>query len=111
MQLIGVEAGGRGRTLGDHAARFEGGGPGVLQGTYSWVLQDAGRTDRADSFGIGGAGLSRHRPEHAWLHDQGRAEYVSATDEEALDACRRLARTEGIIVLESSHAIAGVHQA
>ncbi len=109
VQLIGVEAGGRGRTLGDHAARFEGGGPGVLQGTYSWVLQDqAGQIASTHSVSAG-LDYPAIGPEHAWLHDQGRAEYVSATDTEALDALKLLARTEGIIAaLESSHAVAEV---
>ncbi len=107
VQLIGVEAGGRGRTLGDHAARFEGGGPGVLQGTYSWVLQDqAGQIALTHSVSAG-LDYPAIGPEHAWLHDQGRAEYVSATDQEALDALKLLARTEGIIAaLESAHAVA-----
>jgi tryptophan synthase beta chain len=107
VQLIGVEAGGRGRTLGDHAARFEGGGPGVLQGTYSWVLQDqAGQIAPTHSVSAG-LDYPAIGPEHAWLHDQGRAEYVSATDAEALDALKLLARTEGIIAaLESAHAVA-----
>ena len=107
VQLIGVEAGGRGHKLGDHAARFEGGGPGVLQGTYSWVLQDqAGQIAMTHSVSAG-LDYPAIGPEHAWLHDQGRAEYVSATDTEALDALKLLARTEGIIAaLESAHAVA-----
>jgi tryptophan synthase beta chain len=107
VKLIGVEAGGRGRTLGEHAARFEGGGPGVLQGTYSWVLQDqAGQIAPTHSVSAG-LDYPAIGPEHAWLHDQGRAEYVSATDSEALDALKLLARTEGIIAaLESAHAVA-----
>ena len=107
VKLIGVEAGGRGRTLGEHAARFEGGGPGVLQGTYSWVLQDqAGQIAPTHSVSAG-LDYPAIGPEHAWLHDQGRAEYVSATDGEALDALKLLARTEGIIAaLESAHAVA-----
>jgi tryptophan synthase beta chain len=109
VRLIGVEAGGRGRSLGDHAARFEGGGPGVLQGTYSWVLQDgAGQIALTHSVSAG-LDYPAIGPEHAWLHDQGRAEYVSATDTEALDALKLLARTEGIIAaLESAHAVAEV---
>jgi len=109
VQLIGVEAGGRGRAIGDHAARFEGGGPGVLQGTYSWVLQDqAGQIALTHSVSAG-LDYPAIGPEHAWLHDQGRAEYVSASDAEALDALKLLARTEGIIAaLESSHAVAEV---
>ncbi len=107
VKLIGVEAGGRGHCLGEHAARFGGGGPGVLQGTYSYVLQDReGQIARTHSVSAG-LDYPAIGPEHAWLHDQGRAEYVSASDQEALDACRTLARMEGIIpALESAHAIA-----
>src|SRR5437870_3381840 len=109
VQLIGVEAGGRGETLGDHAARFRGGMPGVLQGTYSYVLQDeAGQiaTTHSVSAGLDYPSIG---PEHAWLKDRGRAEYVSASDSEALDACKLLAQTEGIIpALESAHAVAEV---
>lgn len=107
VQLIGVEAGGRGSALGEHASRFHGGSPGVLQGTYSYVLQDsAGQisTTHSVSAGLDYASVG---PEHAWLKDTGRAEYVSASDAEALAACTLLARTEGIIpALESSHAVA-----
>src|ERR1022692_799250 len=107
VQLIGVEAGGRGRTLGEHAARFDGGGPGVLQGTYSYVLQDQGGQIALTHSVSAGLDYPAIGPEHAWLHDQGRAEYVSASDQEALDACLKLARMEGIIpALESAHAIA-----
>ncbi len=107
VKLIGVEAGGRGHSLGEHAARFDGGGPGVLQGTYSYVLQDqAGQIALTHSVSAG-LDYPAIGPEHAWLHDQGRAEYVSASDREALDACVALARMEGIIpALESAHAIA-----
>ena len=97
MKLIGVEAGGRGHSLGEHAARFDGGGPGVLQGTYSYVLQDQGGQIAATHSVSAGLDYPAIGPEHAWLHDQGRAEYVSASDQEALDACRTLARMEGII--------------
>jgi len=109
VQLIGVEAGGRGEKLGDHAARFRGGLPGVLQGTYSYVLQDeAGQIASTHSVSAG-LDYPSIGPEHAWLADQKRAEYVSASDAEALDACKLLARTEGIIpALESSHAVAEV---
>jgi tryptophan synthase beta chain len=107
VQLIGVEAGGRGHRLGEHAARFDGGGPGVLQGTYSYVLQDEGGQIAATHSVSAGLDYPAIGPEHALLYDQGRAEYVSATDQEALDACKTLARMEGIIpALESSHAIA-----
>ena len=109
VQLIGVEAGGRGRRLGDHAARFHGGSPGVLQGTYSYVLQDeAGQISTTHSISAG-LDYPSIGPEHAWLKDTGRAEYVSASDKEALEACTVLARTEGIIpALESAHAVAEV---
>ena len=107
VRLIGVEAGGRGEQLGDHAARFRGGSPGVLQGTYSYVLQDGGgqiATTHSVSAGLDYPSIG---PEHAWLRDQGRAEYVPASDKEALEASTLLARTEGIIpALESAHAVA-----
>ena len=107
VQLIGVEAGGRGEKLGDHAARFQGGLPGVLQGTYSYVLQDeAGQVSTTHSVSAG-LDYPSIGPEHAWLADMKRAEYVSASDAEALDACKLLAQTEGIIpALESAHAVA-----
>jgi tryptophan synthase beta chain len=109
VQLIGVEAGGRGDRLGEHAARFCGGSPGVLQGTYSYVLQDeAGQISTTHSVSAG-LDYPSIGPEHAWLHDTSRAEYVSASDAEALDATTLLARTEGIIpALESAHAIGEV---
>jgi len=107
VKLIGVEAGGRGSDLGEHAARFRGGSPGVLQGSYSYVLQnDAGQiaTTHSVSAGLDYPSIG---PEHAALHDSGRAEYVAASDAEALEACVTLARTEGIVpALESAHAVA-----
>ncbi len=107
VKLVGVEAGGRGLSLGEHAARFAGGAPGVLQGALSYLLQDGdGQVSLTHSVSAG-LDYALVGPEHAWLHDQGRAEYVSATDAEALAAARTLARTEGIIpALESSHAVA-----
>src|SRR5271168_1354387 len=107
VRLIGVEAGGRGSELGEHAARFLGGSPGVLQGTYSYVLQDdAGQIALTHSVSAG-LDYASVGPEHAALHDSGRAEYVSASDAEALDATVQLARIEGIIpALESAHAVA-----
>src|SRR5438552_3105741 len=107
VQLVGVEAGGRGSRLGEHAARFSGGSPGVIQGTYSYVLQDeAGQISTTHSISAG-LDYPSIGPEHAWLKDTGRAQYVAASDEEALDACTLLARTEGIIpALESAHAVA-----
>ncbi len=109
VKLIGVEAGGRGEGLGEHAARFHGGSPGVLQGTYSYLLQDAaGQVANTHSVSAG-LDYPSIGPEHAALYDSGRAEYVSASDAEALDACTLLARTEGIIpALESAHAVAEV---
>jgi tryptophan synthase beta chain len=107
VELIGVEAGGRGSALGEHAARFAGGLPGVLQGTYSYVLQnDAGQVAQTHSVSAG-LDYASIGPEHAMLHDTGRARYTSATDTEALEATKILSRTEGIIpALESAHAIA-----
>ncbi|MBV9573410.1 MAG: tryptophan synthase subunit beta [Acidobacteriales bacterium] len=107
VKLVGVEAGGRSEEMGDHAARFRGGSPGVLQGTYSYVLQDAaGQISNTHSISAG-LDYPSIGPEHAWLRETGRAEYVSASDAEALAACRLLARTEGIIpALESAHAVA-----
>jgi tryptophan synthase beta chain len=109
VKLIGVEAGGRSQSLGEHAARFRGGSPGVLQGTFSYLLQDAaGQVANTHSVSAG-LDYPSIGPEHAALHDSGRAEYVSASDAEALDACTVLARTEGIIpALESAHAVAEV---
>ncbi len=107
VRLIGVEAGGRGTQLGEHAARFSGGSPGVLQGTYSYVLQDDNGQIALTHSVSAGLDYASIGPEHAALHDSGRAEYTSATDAEALDATLRLARTEGIIpALESAHAVA-----
>ena len=107
VRLIGVEAGGRGEQLGEHAARFRGGLPGVLQGTYSYVLQDAAGQIAATHSVSAGLDYPSIGPEHAALADAGRAEYVAASDAEALEACTLLARTEGIIpALESAHAVA-----
>jgi tryptophan synthase beta chain len=105
--LVGVEAGGRGDSLGEHAARYRGGAPGVLQGAYSFVLQDAhGQIALTHSISAG-LDYAMIGPEHAYLHDAHRAEYTAASDAEALDAARLLSRTEGIIpALESAHAVA-----
>ncbi|MGQ9548174.1 MAG: tryptophan synthase subunit beta [Roseiflexus sp.] len=107
VELRGVEAGGRGMSLGDHAARFSGGRPGVLQGTYTYVLQnDDGQIGLTHSISAG-LDYAAVGPEHALLHDQGRAIYTTADDEEALDAFQMLARLEGVIpALESAHAVA-----
>jgi tryptophan synthase beta chain len=110
VHLIGVEAGGRGTALGEHAARFQkigGGVPGVLQGTYSYVLQnDAGQVSSTHSVSAG-LDYASVGPEHAMLHDSGRASYVSCSDDAALKATVTLSRTEGILpALESAHAVA-----
>jgi tryptophan synthase beta chain len=105
--MVGVEAGGRGSALGQHAARFSGGAPGVLQGTYSYVLQDDAGQIAATHSVSAGLDYPAVGPEHAWLHDAGRVEYTSCSDAAALAACRTLARVEGIIpALESAHAVA-----
>jgi tryptophan synthase beta chain len=107
VQLIGVEAGGSGDAPGSHAARFRGGAPGVLQGAYSYLLQDEnGQVSPTHSVSAG-LDYAMIGPEHAWLHDQGRAEYVAASDGEALAAARLLSHAEGIIpALESAHGVA-----
>src|SRR3990172_9875126 len=109
VAMVGVEGGGRGPSLGDHAARFQGGSPGVLHGSYSYVLQDdMGQivTTHSVSAGLDYAAVG---PEHSMLFDSGRVEYTCRTDAEALEACRMLSRLEGIIpALESSHAAAEV---
>ena len=107
VALIGVEAGGRGEGLGDHAARFRGGAPGVLQGAFSYLLQDEnGQVSLTHSVSAG-LDYAMIGPEHALLHDQHRAEYVAASDSEALAAALPLSRVEGIIpALESAHAVA-----
>ena len=107
VAMIGVEAGGRGQALGEHAARFQGGRPGILQGTYSYVLQtEEGQiaTTHSVSAGLDYASVG---PEHAYLHDLGRIKYTAVTDEEAVAAFSLLSRLEGIIpALESAHAVA-----
>jgi tryptophan synthase beta chain len=107
VRLVGVEAGGRGHKLGDHAARFSGGSPGVLHGAFSYLLQDEeGQVGLTHSVSAG-LDYALIGPEHAWLHDEHRAEYVSVSDADALAAASMLARMEGIIpALESSHAVA-----
>ena len=109
VRMIGVEAGGRGAGLGEHAARFHGGGLGVLHGTRTLVLQDKeGQISETHSVSAG-LDYPAVGPEHVWLRDAGRVEYTSATDEEAIAAFHRLARTEGILpALESAHAVAEV---
>ena len=107
VKLVGIEAGGRSAELGQHAARFSGGAPGVLHGAFSYLLQDAdGQVSLTHSISAG-LDYALVGPEHAWLRDQGRAEYISITDQEALAAAQTLSRTEGIIpALESAHAVA-----
>jgi tryptophan synthase beta chain len=107
VRLVGVEAGGRGNALGEHAARYRGGAPGVLQGAYSYLLQDENGQVALTHSVSAGLDYAMIGPEHAWLRDQNRAEYVAASDQEALEAARRLSRTEGILpALESAHAVA-----
>jgi tryptophan synthase beta chain len=107
VRLIGVEAGGCGTELGQHAARFRGGLPGVLQGTFSYVLQDENGQIASTHSVSAGLDYASIGPEHAALHDSGRAEYVVQDDAAALDAVVKLARTEGILpALESAHAVA-----
>jgi tryptophan synthase beta chain len=109
VKMIGVEAGGRGAELGAHAARFDGGKPGVLHGSYTYVLQTPDGLI-ADTHSVS-AGLDYPAvgPEHVALYHLGRAEYTHVSDDEALDAARLLARMEGIIpALESAHAVAEV---
>ena len=107
VRLVGVEAGGSGDELGQHAARFSGGSPGVLQGAYSYLLQDSDGQIALTHSVSAGLDYALVGPEHAWLHDQGRAEYVSVNDATALEAARLLSRTEGLIpALESAHAVA-----
>ncbi len=107
VRLIGVEAGGRGTALGEHAARFAGGAPGVLQGTFSYVLQDENGQIAGTHSVSAGLDYASIGPEHAALHDSGRAEYTSQDDASALNAVVKLARTEGILpAIESAHAVA-----
>jgi tryptophan synthase beta chain len=107
VRMIGVEAGGRSQRLGDHAARFAGGSPGVLHGTFSYILQDENGQVVPTHSVSAGLDYPAVGPEHATLHDSGRVQYTSINDEEALAAFSELSRLEGIIpALESSHAVA-----
>ena len=109
MRIIGVEAGGKGVETGEHAASLTGGRPGVLHGNRTYLLQDKeGQITEAHSIsaGLDYPGIG---PEHSWLKEQGRVEYVSATDNEALTAFQLLCKLEGIIpALEPAHALAHV---
>jgi tryptophan synthase beta chain len=111
VKMFGVEAAGHGLDSGQHAASLAGGRPGVLHGNRTYLLQDAdGQIQEAHSIsaGLDYPGIG---PEHAWLHDTGRVTYVSATDQEALEAFQLCARTEGIIpALEPAHALAHVRK-
>ncbi len=109
VRMVGVEAGGEGIKPGRHAARFQGGQLGVLQGTKTWLLANAdGQIDLTHSVSAG-LDYPAIGPEHAMLHDQGRVEYTFATDSEALQAFQDLSKFEGIIpALESAHAVAHV---
>ena len=107
VRMVGVEAGGKGQELGQHAARFQGGRPGVLHGTYSYLLQDElGQVSTTHSISAG-LDYPSIGPEHAYLRDVGRVDYTSVSDQEALEAFKILSELEGIIpALESSHALA-----
>ncbi|MBT5926009.1 MAG: pyridoxal-phosphate dependent enzyme, partial [Verrucomicrobia bacterium] len=109
VRMLGVEAGGEGIKPEKHAARFQGGSLGVLQGTRSYILQDEEGQIQLTHSVSAGLDYAAVGPEHAWLNDQGRVDYGYATDDKALEAFMKLARLEGIIpALESSHAIAAV---
>src|SRR6266581_3226222 len=111
VKMVGVEAGGEGIVPNKHAARFQGGSLGVLQGTRSYLLQDEHGQIQLTHSVSAGLDYAAVGPEHAWLRDQGRVEYTYATDDQALEAFMTLARWEGIIpALESAHAIADVIQ-
>jgi len=111
VRMLGIEAGGEGIISGRHAARFQGGSLGVLQGTRSYILQDENGQVQLTHSVSAGLDYAAVGPEHAWLRDQRRVEYGFATDPQALDAFIRLARLEGIIpALESAHALAAVLQ-
>lgn len=109
VALVGVEAGGKGDKLGEHAARFQGGSPGVLHGCYTYLLQDGcGQVVETHSISAG-LDYPAVGPQHAELYASGRAKYASVTDEEALAAFKLLSQQEGVIpALESSHALAYV---
>ena len=112
VRMVGVEAGGRGPALGDHAARFSGGRPGVLHGTYSYILQDAAGQVVPTHSVSAGLDYPAIGPEHAALYETGRIRYTSVDDRAALEAFHRLSRMEGIIpALESAHAVAYLSQA
>jgi tryptophan synthase beta chain len=107
--MVGVEAGGEGIVPNKHAARFQGGSLGVLQGTRSFLLQDEHGQIQLTHSVSAGLDYAAVGPEHAWLRDEKRVEYTYATDEKALAAFMKLARLEGIIpALESAHAVAEV---
>jgi tryptophan synthase beta chain len=109
VKMLGVEAGGRGIKDGEHAARFQGGKLGVLQGTKTWLLADDDGQIQLTHSVSAGLDYAAVGPEHAYLREQSRIEYDYATDDEALDAFAKLSKWEGIIpALESAHAIAGV---
>jgi tryptophan synthase beta chain len=109
VKMVGVEAGGLGIQPEKHAARFQGGSLGVLQGTRSYILQDENGQIQLTHSVSAGLDYAAVGPEHAWLRDKNRVEYTYATDDQALEAFLKLARLEGIIpALESAHAIAEV---
>ena len=107
VRCIGVEAGGHGILAGQHAARFQGGSLGVLQGARTFILQDSNGQIMNTHSVSAGLDYAAVGPEHAWLRDEGRVEYTYCTDDDALKAFRFLSETEGIIpAMESAHAIA-----
>jgi tryptophan synthase beta chain len=117
VKMVGIEAGGRGTELGEHAARlgaaqgFAGARPGILQGTYTYVLQNEDGQIAATHSISAGLDYPAIGPEHAWLADERRAEYSAVSDDDAVAAASLLARSEGIIpALESAHAVAGLIQ-
>jgi tryptophan synthase beta chain len=112
VRMLGVEAGGTGPRLGEHAARFDGGSYGIFQGMASWVLQDADGQVVGTHSVSAGLDYASIGPEHAWLRDQGRAEYIRCSDDRALQGLHLLAESEGIIpALESAHAIGSLDEA
>ena len=111
VKMLGVEAGGRGSRIGEHASRFFGGRLGILQGTRSYVLQDKDGQIALTHSVSAGLDYAAVGPEHAFLKDSGRVEYTKVSDKQALAAFKLLSEVEGIIpALESAHAVAGARE-
>nr|HPN85198.1 tryptophan synthase subunit beta [Victivallales bacterium] len=109
VKMIGVEAGGIGDAIGEHAARFSGGRVGILQGTKTYVLQDENGQIALTQSVSAGLDYAAVGPEHSYLMEAGRVSYMKVSDDEAVDGFQRLSRTEGILpALESAHAVAGL---